>query len=95
MTAASLHTSAGVPFAISSPCASTWTCSHQVHDRLHDMLDHEDGDAVVADRPDHRNDVADLGRVEPGQHFVEKQKLRLGRQRARQLQALASGHRQA
>ncbi len=61
----------------------------QPHHRLHDVLDHHDGDAAVADGADHRHDVADLGRVEPGQHLVEQQQLRLGRERAGELEPLA------
>ena len=61
----------------------------ETHHRLHDMLDHQDGDAAVAEGPDHRHDVANLGRIEPGHHFVEQQQLRLGRQRAGELQPLA------
>ena len=40
---------------------------------------------------DHRHDVADLRRVEPGQHLVEQQQLRLGRERAREFEPLAAG----
>ena len=36
----------------------------------------------------------DLRWVEPGQHLVEQQQLRLGRERARQLEPLAAGDRQ-
>jgi energy-coupling factor transporter ATP-binding protein EcfA2 len=35
----------------------------------HDVLDHQDRDAVVADRTHHRQDVADLGRVQARQHL--------------------------
>ena len=43
---------------------------------------------------DDRHDVADLGGVEAGQHLVEQQQPRLGRQRARKLEPLAAGDRQ-
>ena len=45
----------------------------------------------VDKRANDRNDVADLGRVESGQHFVEQQKFRLGRKRPRKLKALSPG----
>ena len=63
----------------------------QAHHRLHHVLDHHDGDAAVAQASDHRHDVADLGRVQSGQHLVEQQELRLGRQRTREFQPLAAG----
>ena len=63
----------------------------ETHHRLHHVLDHQDGDAAVAQAADHRHDVADLRRVQAGQHLVEQQQLRLGRQRPRQLQPLAAG----
>ncbi len=66
----------------------------EAHHRLHHMLDHQHADAAGRERPQHRNDVADFRRVEAGQHFVEQQKLRLGRERARQFEALSAGDRQ-
>ena len=45
----------------------------------------------VAERADDRHDVADLRRVEPGEHLIEQQQLRLGRERARKLEPLAPG----
>ena len=63
----------------------------KAHHRLHDVLDHHDGDAARGDGADHRHHVADLGRVEPGQDLVEQQQPRLDRQRARELQPLAAG----
>ena len=62
----------------------------ETHHRLHDVLDHDDGDAARRQRADDRHDVADFGRVEPGQHFVEQQELRLGRQRPREFEAFSS-----
>ena len=67
----------------------------QADDRLHHVLDQKDRDAAVADGADDRDHVADLRRVEPGQHLVEQEQLRLGRKRARKLEALAAGDRQA
>ena len=61
----------------------------QGHGRLHHVLDHQDGHAAVADGADLRQNVADLRRVEAGQHLVQQQ-LRLRRQGARQLQPLAA-----
>ena len=46
-------------------------------------------------RADHRHHVADLGRVEAGQHLVEQQQPRLDRQRARELEPLAARDREA
>ena len=65
------------------------------HHRLHDMLDHQNGDAAPAEVANDRNDVADLGRVESGQHLVEQQQLRLGGERTRKLETLAGGDRQS
>ena len=66
----------------------------EAHHGLHDMLDHDDGDAAVANGVDDRHHIADLGGVEAGQHLVQQQQPRLDRQRACQLQALAAGNRQ-
>ena len=44
---------------------------------------------------DHRHHVADLGRVEAGEHLVEQQKPRLDGERARKLQSLAPRDRKA
>ncbi len=67
----------------------------EAHHRLHDVLDHHDGDAALADRGDDRQHVAHLGWVEAGQHLVEQQEPRLRRERARELEALAPRDRQA
>jgi hypothetical protein len=47
---------------------------------------------AVRDAAHHRDHLADLLRVQAGQHLVEQQQLRLRRQRAGQLQPLAAGH---
>ncbi len=67
----------------------------QAHHRLHDVLDHDDGDAAIADGEDHRHHIANLGRVEPRQHLVEQEQPRLDRQRAGKLEALSSRNRKA
>ena len=64
------------------------------HHRLHDVLDHQNCDAAPAEVANDRNDVADLGRVESGQHLVEQQQLGLGGERTRKLETLAGGDRQ-
>ena len=46
------------------PSDSTNTCSGKAHHRLHDVLDHHDGDAAIADGADDRHHVADLGGIE-------------------------------
>ena len=63
----------------------------QAHHRLHDVLDHDDGDAAVAQATDDRQDVADLGRVQSGKNLVEQQQLWPGRQRAGEFETLAAG----
>ncbi len=35
----------------------------QAHDRLHQMLDDQDGYAAIANAADHGDDVFDLGRI--------------------------------
>ena len=67
----------------------------QAHHRLHDMLDHQHRDAGAADVPDDRNDGANLGRVEAGEHLVEQQQLRLGGERAREFEPFAAGEGEA
>ena len=59
--------------------------------RLHHVLDQEDGDAAIADRPHHAHDLRHLGRVEPRHHLVEQQQPRRGRERAGELEPLAAG----
>ena len=63
----------------------------EAHHRLHHVLDHHDGDAAIDDGADHRHHVADLGRIEPGQHFVEQKESRLDGKSAGKLQTLAAG----
>src|SRR5215475_6260519 len=66
----------------------------QAHYRLHDMLDHENGDAAPAQITDDRNDVPDFGRVEPCEDLVQEQHLWLGCKRTREFESLAPGNRQ-
>ena len=63
----------------------------QRRDGLHDVLDQQDGDARIADRADHLDDLGDLGRIEPRHHLVEQQQARTGGERTGELQALAAG----
>ena len=66
----------------------------QVHHGLHHVLDHQHRHARLRNAAHHRHHLADLLRVQPGQHLVEQQQLRLGRQRPGQFQPLAPGHRE-
>ncbi len=49
---------------------------------------------AVGDAAHHRDHLRDLLRVQPGEDLVEQQQLRTRGERARQLEALAPGHRQ-
>ena len=96
MTVASRATSAGGPSRDDPALRQHTDVLAQAHHRLHHVLDHQDRDA--ARRGCARTtgiDVADLGRVQAGQHLVEQQQPRLGRERAGELQPLAAGDRQA
>ena len=53
------------------------------------MLDHEDGHAFPLEPPQQRHHALRLDGAEAGHQLVEQQEVRLGRERARQLQALA------
>src|SRR6185295_655023 len=44
----------------------------ETHHGLHDMFDHQDGDAAAAKIADHRDDVPDLRWIEARQHFIEQ-----------------------
>src|SRR4029078_9092086 len=48
----------------------------EAHHRLHDMLDHQHGDAAGRERADHRHNVADFRGVESSQNLVEQKQLR-------------------
>ena len=63
----------------------------QAHDRLHQVLDHQDGHAALADAADDADHVLDLGRVEAGQHLVEQQQQRPRGQRAGEFEPLLAG----
>ena len=52
------------------------------------MLDHDDGDAVLADLADQLDPDLQFGRVEAGKPFVEQQQVRMGGERARKLDPL-------
>ena len=51
------------------------------------MLDHQDGDAELADLDDQLAELSRLLRIEAGRRLVEKQQLRLGCERAREFHA--------
>ena len=55
---------------------------------LHDVLDHEDGDALAADLVDQRDADLQLGGIETGEPFVEQEQPGAGGERARELDAL-------
>src|ERR1700722_10537016 len=63
----------------------------EAHHRLHHMFDHQQGNAARRQRADHRHDVADFRRVEPGKDLIEQKKLRPGRERARELETFSAG----
>ena len=67
----------------------------QTHHRLHDVLDHHNGDATVGDGADGRHHGGELGWIEPGQDFVEQQEARFRRQRAGEFQPLSPRDREA
>ncbi len=56
---------------------------------LHQVLDDHDGDAAGGDAADDLQRLVDLGRVEPGVHFIEQEHFGLHRKALRELQALA------
>ena len=61
----------------------TW--SEIGHHQVHVMLDHEDGDAALADAQQQLPELGRLLRVQAGGRLVEQQQLRLGGERAGQL----------
>ena len=95
MTRGSLAIAAGGPAAITWPWFSTTIRCGERHDRPHDVLDQEDRDAARVDRAAELDDPLGLGRRQPGHHLVEQQQPGLGGQRARQLEPLALGQREA
>src|SRR5574341_984114 len=66
----------------------------QAHDRVHDMLDHDDRDAALTDLPDEVEERRTLHRVQPGDGFVEQQYPRARRQCPSDLEPLAAGQRE-
>ena len=85
----------GEPSAMMRPSASTNTCSARLITACITCSIITMVMPRSRDRADHRHHVADLGRVEAGQHLVEQQQPRLDRERARELEPLAAGDRQA
>ena len=63
----------------------------QAHDRAHDVLDHQDGDAAVADAAHRVDHVLGLGRIEAGQHLVEQKERRPRGERTRELEPFLAG----
>ena len=61
----------------------------EAHQRMHHVLDHDDGQAAVAYLPDELHDPPALHRVQARDHLVEQQDLGPGGQRPRDLQPLA------
>src|SRR5437879_4914821 len=57
------------------------------HDEPHEVLDHQDRGAAVADTLDQPDRLHDLRRGQPRVDLVEEQQPRAGRERARQLEA--------
>ena len=67
---------------------------HAEH-RLDQVLDHDDGDAHVADALDERHRGQDLGGVEAGEQLVQQEQLGLGRQGPSQFETFAVDQGQA
>ena len=57
-------------------------------DGFHDVLDHDDGDAVATDQADQVDAGLQLGGIEAGEPLVEQQQLRMAGERARKLEPL-------
>ena len=81
-----LRISAGMPSAILLAELQHHDAVGDAHDQPHVVLDQQHGVAVVADRADQVHQVVLLGRVEAGGRLVEAQQLRVGGQRAGDLQ---------
>ena len=64
-------------------------------DHLHDVLDDDERDAHGVDRAHELDRLMDLGRGEPGEGLVEEDQTRLGREHARDAEALAPRRAQA
>src|SRR5262245_47880861 len=58
----------------------------EAHHRAHDVLDHDDGDPLLVQPEEDRQDVVDLRTGQPGHGFVGDEQLRPGGHRPRQLQ---------
>ncbi len=93
-----IYTSRTRAFAITScgsPCAKTWpkfmTTSRLVNrdQRVHDVLDPDDGRAGRVNFPDGLDQFGAFVLGQTAGNFVEQQKLRLDRQGAREFQAFA------
>src|SRR5450759_1414172 len=64
------------------------------HDRLHDMLDHEERHPAPIDREDQLHRLLDLGLIEAGHDLVEKEELGVHGERLGELETLEVGNRQ-
>ena len=82
MTAGSSATCAGVPSAMTLPKLRTVIAVADVHHQPDVVLDEEDRVALRRDLPDERRHRLDLDRVHPGGRLVEQEQLRLGGERA-------------
>src|SRR4051812_17043369 len=63
----------------------------EIADRLHHVLDDEDGDVAIAHLPDQLDHLVHLDVVEPGHYLVEEQDFWMQRERLGKLQAFAIG----
>ena len=63
-----------------------------VHHRVHQMLDHDQRDALFADFADHVQHLGDFLRIQTGEHFVQQDHQRTCGERPRQLQTLLLRH---
>src|SRR6516165_11738828 len=66
----------------------------KAHDRLHHVLDEDDGGAAVPDRANERQHLGNFGRIESGEHFIEQEEPRLDRKRAGKLEPLERSERE-
>src|SRR6185295_4829454 len=63
----------------------------KTHHCLHDVFDHQNGDATTAKIADDRHDVPDFRWIEPRQHLIQQENLGFGSKRTRKFEPLAPG----
>ena len=78
-------TSAGAPIAMILPGVEAHHPLRKAHHRLHDVLDHDDGDVLLAEADQEIEHLVDLRMGKPRHRLVRDQQLRPHRHRARKL----------